>query len=116
MKEATYKVLDDVEQQGLRFRGLQLEDVRVSSTQVHRADDGRCVARVAATRGTEVLVAIAGVLLDHQQTEASRTPRVTACGSRTRAADRVGDDGVAAVELLDVEGVAVRRVRDAVRR
>jgi 4'-phosphopantetheinyl transferase EntD len=59
LKEATYKVLDDVAQQELRFRGLRLEDVKLSTSRVHRVTDGQCVARAAAALGTKVIVALA---------------------------------------------------------
>jgi len=59
VKEAVYKVLGEAEQEGLRFRGLQLELPTADSMLVERSDDRRVVAVAAVARGNEAMVAIA---------------------------------------------------------
>lgn len=59
VKEAVYKVLDEAEQDGLRFRGLQLERPSADSTRVHRSNDQRLVGHAEVAWGTDVVVALA---------------------------------------------------------
>jgi phosphopantetheinyl transferase (holo-ACP synthase) len=59
IKEAAYKILDEVQQEDLRFRGLELVTPSADSTTVERCGEQHVVAVAAAARGYEALVAIA---------------------------------------------------------
>ncbi len=61
IKEATYKILGEVDKDVLGFRGLQIEHPGAPSSRVHLIDGLRQVARAGSFIGADVIVAIAEV-------------------------------------------------------